>query len=51
MANNWMIRARRSGIYIEDFEKGYATLLNSGIGEVQTTKLQLSDTVVDEALN
>lgn len=34
MNNAWMIRAGRSGIYIEDFEKGYAAIGWSQLGDL-----------------
>lgn len=34
MTNAWMIRAGRGGIYIEDFEKGYAAIGWSQLGEL-----------------
>ena len=34
MSNNWMIRAGRGGIYIEDFEKGFAAIGWSQLGDL-----------------
>lgn len=34
MKNAWMIRAGRSGVYIEDFEKGYAAIGWSQLGDL-----------------
>ncbi|KAB0490158.1 restriction endonuclease [Pseudomonas vancouverensis] len=34
MSNNWMIRAGRGGVYIEDFEKGYAAIGWSQLGDL-----------------
>ena len=32
--SNWMIRAGRGGIYIEEFEKGFAAIGWSGLGDL-----------------
>ena len=34
MANNWMVRAGRGGIYSEDFEKGYVAIGWSDLGDL-----------------
>lgn len=34
MSNSWMIRAGRGGVYIEDFEKGYAAIGWSQLGDL-----------------
>jgi len=34
MSNNWMVRAGRGGIYIEDFEKGYVAIGWSKLGDL-----------------
>lgn len=34
MPNSWMIRAGRGGVYIEDFEKGYAAIGWSQLGDL-----------------
>lgn len=46
MSNNWMIRAGRGGVYIEDFEKGYAAIGWSQLGDL--TQYSTSDSLRQE---
>jgi len=50
MANNWMIRAGRGGIYSEDFEKGYVAIGWSTLGELTqySTQDELRDAYIRE---
>lgn len=43
MSNSWMIRAGRGGVYIEDFEKGYAAIGWSQLGDL--TQYSTSDSL------
>ncbi|MEH6502703.1 MAG: restriction endonuclease [Cycloclasticus sp.] len=42
MANNWMVRAGRGGIYSEDFEKGYVAIGWSELGDLTQYKSDAS---------
>ena len=49
MKNNWMVRAGRGGIYIEDFEKGYVAIGWSNLGDLSqyTDSDQLRDKYIE----